>query len=82
MLARRDFLKDRDLNRIRRDAGPVLEKGDEKPWPTWTAAAAVLCLKMLKRGREGPAVVLGLNKNTPTRDRIIKELTARPTLRA
>ena len=64
------------------DAGPILEKGDEKPWPPWTAAAAVLCLKDVLKGREGPAGVLGLNKNTPTRDRIIAELKARPTLRA
>ena len=52
MLARQDFLIDEDLDRFRRDAGPVLEKGDEKPWPPWTVAAAVLCLKRSFKGGE------------------------------
>ena len=70
------------MYRTERDAGPVLGIGDEKPWPPWTAAAAVLCLKEVLKGERGTCRGFGLNKNTTTRDRIIAELKARPTLRA
>ena len=53
------------MNETKRDAGPILENDDEKPWPPWTAAAAVLCLREVLKGEEEPAGVLGLIKTPP-----------------
>ena len=53
MLARRHFLKDKDFEKEQNGTRvPFWKKGDEKPWPPWTAAAAVLCLKEVLKGGE------------------------------